>query len=154
MKDEKTPQKLSNALICRIEQVARLGRLSAHRFFEKNEKINITFNEFLILETLHDHPKIHQRNLAQIMLKDTANLSRDLDKLEKKEMIVRSVEIVKNRTVKTLTLSPYGKQIYFDICEQCIKNVEKIENVFSDKEYNKFIELIEKFQSRLLETMD
>ena len=144
--------KLSNTLICNIEQVARLGRISAYRFFDKNENIEVSFNEFLILEVLYDNPEIHQRNLAKILVKGTANLSRDLDKLEKREIIRRTVSIKNNRTVKTLKLTKQGENIYLDICQKCIEHVKNLENIFPEDEFKTFMNLIQKYKARLIET--
>ena len=144
--------KLSNTLICNIEQVARLGRISAYRFFDKNENIEVSFNEFLILEALYDNPEIHQRNLAKILVKGTANLSRDLDKLEKREIIRRTVSVKNNRTVKTLKLTKQGENIYLDICQKCIEHVKNLENIFPEDEFKTFMNLIQKYKARLIET--
>ena len=144
--------KLSNTLICNIEQVARLGRISAYRFFDKNENIEVSFNEFLILEVLYDNPEIHQRNLAKILVKGTANLSRDLDKLEKREIIKRTVSVKNNRTVKTLKLTEQGENIYLDICQKCIEHVKNLEDIFSKDDLKTFMNLIQKYKARLIET--
>ena len=144
--------KLSNTLICNIEQVARLGRISAYRFFDKNENIEVSFNEFLILEVLYDNPEIHQRNLAKILVKGTANLSRDLDKLEKREIIRRTVSVKNNRTVKTLKLTEQGENIYLDICQKCIEHVKNLEDIFSQDDLKTFMNLIQKYKARLIET--
>lgn len=144
--------KLSNTLICNIEQVARLGRISAYRFFDKNENIEVSFNEFLILEVLYDNPEIHQRNLAKILVKGTANLSRDLDKLEKREIIRRTVSVKNHRTVKTLKLTEQGENIYLDICQKCIEHVKNLEDIFSQDDLKTFMNLIQKYKARLIET--
>lgn len=152
MQKENHAHKLANTLICKMEQTARLGRLSACRFFDKNENLSISFNDFLILEALFDNPEIHQRNLAKVLVRGTANLSRDLDKLEKRGIIARTVDIKSNRAVKTLKLSKEGEKLYLEICNECVKHVENIENIFSQDEIKTFIFLIEKFKTRLIET--
>ncbi|MEE1119684.1 MAG: MarR family transcriptional regulator [Bacteroidales bacterium] len=152
MRKENQTHKLADTLICNIEQVARLGRHSASKFFDKNSNLSVSFNDFLILETLFDNPDIHQRNLAKILVRSVANLSRELDRLEKRGLVERTVDVKDRRTVKTLKLSEAGQQVYQKACETCVKQVENIENVFTQKEYETFMNYLFKFKNRLIET--
>ena len=152
MRKENQTHKLADTLICNIEQVARLGRHSASKFFDKNSNLSVSFNDFLILEALFDNPDIHQRNLAKILVRSVANLSRELDRLEKRGLVERTVDVKDRRTVKTLKLSEAGQQVYQKACETCVKQVENIENVFTQKEYETFMNYIFKLKNRLIET--
>lgn len=152
MRKENQTHKLADTLICNIEQVARLGRHSASKFFDKNSNLSVSFNDFLILEALFDNPDIHQRNLAKILVRSVANLSRELDRLEKRGLIERTVDVKDRRTVKTLKLSEAGQQVYQKACETCVKQVENIENVFTQKEYETFMNYLFKLKNRLIET--
>ena len=152
MRKENQTHKLADTLICNIEQVARLGRHSASKFFDKNSNLSVSFNDFLILEALFDNPDIHQRNLAKILVRSVANLSRELDRLEKRGLVERTVDVKNRRTVKTLKLSEAGQQVYQKACETCVKQVENIENVFTQKEYETFMNYLFKLKNRLIET--
>ena len=152
MRKENQTHKLADTLICNIEQVARLGRHSASKFFDKNSNLSVSFNDFLILETLFDNPDIHQRNLAKILVRSVANLSRELDRLEKRGLVERTVDVKDRRTVKTLKLSEAGQQVYQKTCETCVKQVENIENMFTQKEYETFMNYLFKLKNRLIET--
>ena len=152
MRKENQTHKLADTLICNIEQVARLGRHSASKFFDKNSNLSVSFNDFLILEALFDNPDIHQRNLAKILVRSVANLSRELDRLEKRGLVERTVNVKDRRTVKTLKLSEAGQQVYQKACETCVKQVENIENVFTQKEYETFMNYLFKLKNRLIET--
>jgi DNA-binding MarR family transcriptional regulator len=152
MRKENQTHKLADTLICNIEQVARLGRHSASKFFDKNSNLSVSFNDFLILEALFDNPDIHQRNLAKILVRSVANLSRELDRLEKRGLVERTVDVKDRRTVKTLKLSEAGQQVYQKACKTCVRQVENIENVFSQKEYETFMNYLFKLKNRLIET--
>ena len=152
MRKENQTHKLADTLICNIEQVARLGRHSASKFFDKNSNMSVSFNDFLILEALFDNPDIHQRNLAKILVRSVANLSRELDRLEKRGLVERTVDVKDRRTVKTLKLSEAGQQVYQKACETCVKQVENIENVFTQKEYETFMNYLFKLKNRLIKT--
>ena len=152
MRKENQTHKLADTLICNIEQVARLGRHSASKFFDKNSNLSVSFNDFLILEALFDNPDIHQRILAKILVRSVANLSRELDRLEKRGLVERTVDVKDRRTVKTLKLSEAGQQVYQKTCETCVKQVENIENVFTQKEYETFMNYLFKLKNRLIKT--
>ena len=152
MRKENQTHKLADTLICNIEQVARLGRHSASKFFDKNSNLSVSFNDFLILEALFDNPDIHQRNLAKILVRSVANLSRELDRLEKRGLVERTVDVKDRRTVKTLKLSEAGQQVYQKACKTCVRQVENIENVFTQKEYETFMNYLFKLKNRLIET--
>lgn len=144
--------KISNSLLCNLERTARVARLSAFRFFEENPNIEVTFNEFLIIEALYDTPKIHQGDLARTLSKGAANLSRDLEKLENRGFIQRSLDTKDKRIVKTLILTNKGNQLYQNIIKESLQHIAEIENIFDEKEYKQFFEYIKRLNIKLTET--
>ena len=154
MKNKKENQRLTDTLICNIEQVAKLGKHSATKFFDKNDSISVSFNDFLILETLHYNPNIHQRNLAKILVREAANLSRELEKLEKRGFVERTLNIKDKRIVKLLKLSEEGYKIYMETCDKCVKQIKNIETVFTEEEYETFLQYIIRFKKRLIEDLN
>ena len=150
---DKNLNKLADSLICNIEQTARVGRVSAFRYFEENENIKVSFNDFLVIEALYTNPKIHQRDLAKILYRGTANLSRDLEKLEKRGLIQRAIETKNNRVVKTLLLTKEGEAIYHEVSTQSLSHVKELESVFSPEEHEQFLSYITRLRNRLTETV-
>lgn len=153
MRNEKKLYKLSDSLSCNVEHTARLCRVSGFRYFEENTNLGISFNDFLIIEALHSNPKIHQRDLAKILFKGTANLSRDLEKLEQKKLIQRSIETKNNRIVKTLLLTQEGENLYNNISSQTLAHVKEIESIFTPEEHEQFLSYIMRLRNRLTETV-
>ena len=51
-----------------------------------------------------------------------------------------------------MKLSEAGQQVYQKACETCVKQVENIENVFTQKEYETFMNYLFKLKNRLIET--
>ena len=146
--------KISDSLICNLERTARVARVSAYRFFDENPNIDITFNEFLIIETLFDTPKIHQGDLARILSRGAANLSRDLEKLETKGIIKRTLETKDKRIVKTLVLTQTGENIYHNVMNESYNHVMEIEKIFSTEEYQQFLDYITRLKIKLAESCD
>lgn len=154
METKSNMHKLSDTLIYSLECCARITRVLAHRFFDESEDINITFNEYIIIDALYLNPKIHQRDLAKLLFKGTANLSRELEKLEKRGLIKRMADIKGKRIVKTLILTSLGEQIYHNTSIFVRNHIRNIESVFSKKEHDEFIFLISKLQNTLTDSND
>ncbi|MEP0043097.1 MAG: MarR family transcriptional regulator [Reichenbachiella sp.] len=55
----------------------------------KKNKINITPEQWAILNRLNEHQGLTQNELAKISFKDTANITRMIDKLEDKGFVER-----------------------------------------------------------------
>ena len=146
--------KISDSLICNLERTARVARVSAYRFFEENPRIDVTFNEYLIIEALFDTPIIHQGDLARILSRGAANLSRDLEKLEVRGLIKRALDTKDKRIVKTLVLTKEGEQIYHNVMRECYCHVMDIESVFDEAEYKQFLGFIQRLNSKLVESCD
>ncbi len=153
MTNGKNLNKLADTLICNIEQTARVGRVSAFRYFEENENINVSFNDFLVIEALYTNPKIHQRDLAKILFRGTANLSRDLEKLEKRGLIQRALETKNNRVVKTLLLTEEGEKVFHEVSALSSSHVKEIESIFTPEEHEQFLSYIIRLRNRLTETV-
>ena len=143
---------LENSLILCLEHTAKIAKLSGIRFFEKEIKTDISYNDFVIIDTLHSHPHIHQRNLAKLLFKGTANLSRDLDKLEEKRLITRHIESKDNRIVKTLMLTTKGEQIYNEIGSIIEKRLAFIESIYTPEESELFRKFLIRLKDKLIET--
>jgi DNA-binding MarR family transcriptional regulator len=130
-----------------------VGRVSAFRNFEENENINVSFNDFLVIEALYTNPKIHQRDLAKILFRGTANLSRDLEKLEKRGLIQRALETKNNRVVKTLLLTEEGEKVFHEVSALSSSHVKEIESIFTPEEHEQFLSYIIRLRNRLTETV-
>lgn len=151
---ETNTHKLTDTLIYKLESTARIARIMAIRNFDKNKNISLSFNEFTIIDTIYTSPKIHQRDLAKILFKGTANLSRDLDKLEARGFIKRNIDTKKKRIVKTLTLTPLGIKAYKEVSTKVHSHISTIEDIYSKEEFELFTVFLERLKDRLCETED
>ena len=143
---------LETSLILSLEQTAKIAKLSGMRFFEKNILNGISYHDFVIIDALHQHPKMHQRNLAKHLLKGTANLSRDLDKLEERGLITRHIETKDRRIVKTLELTEEGENIFNEIALAAQERLAFIESIYSPEESKLFREFLTRLKDKLIET--
>ena len=145
---------ISNTLISHLEQTARIERALAVRYFNEKRELNISFNEVCILSCVKANPGIHQRDLARQVLIGTSNLSRALEVLEEKKLIIRKTEAKDKRAVKTLYLTKSGEKQFNKIVLSVEKYVKEIESIYTEKEYQQFNEYLLRLRSRLTESID
>lgn len=138
MKKEISSYNVTNTLLFNLEQTARIARISAIHYFEETKEIDISYNDFSILDAIFLNPEISQTELAKLLAKDTANLSRDLDRLEKKQYIERTVDTKANRIVKKTLLTECGIKLHEKITNITKSQIEKLESVFNEKEKEQF----------------
>lgn len=141
-------------LFSNIGQTSKILKIFAIRFFNEHKNTNISFNEFDIIHSLKNNPNIHQRDLAKILLRGTANLSKDLNSLEKKNLINRIVDIKNNRMVKRLQLTDLGKKLYDNIGEIFQVYANNLKNLYTEEEYKQFNSYLERLKNKLTESVD
>ena len=146
--------KLADTMISTLGKAARIERVLAIRCFNEIKNIDLTYNEFLILDTLNFNSGIHQRDLAQRMVMATGNLCRELERLEEKNYIERQWDKKGKRMVKTLVITDLGKKQY----DKAIKSVEKyimiMEDIYTPQEHKALKEYLSRLLDKLNESID
>lgn len=149
MNKQENNYNLTNTMLFHLEQTARISRISAMHYFENNPEINISYNDFSIIDAIFLNPEIHQRDLAKLLAKDTANLSRDLERLEKQGFLIRIVDTKGKRVVKKLVLTNSGEYLRSSITKIAKSHVEKLESIFTEKEKEIFKEYLMRLKNNL-----
>ena len=145
---------ISDTLIMILDQTARIERALAVRYFNEQKDVNLTFNEFLILNAIKKNPGIYQRDLAKLVLIGTANLSKELDKLEDKKFIERKIKPLGKKVVKTLHISKSGIKQLSEITLAMQKYIIQMESIFSEVEYAQFREYMQRLRNKFTESID
>mgnify|MGYP002625024589 CR=1 FL=1 len=137
------------SLFYNIEQTARICRAGVENYFTKHAQGKISFDEFIILETVYCYPEICQRDLAKLILKGTSHTSKFLAVLEKKGFIERSVDTKGNRMVKKILITESGMKAYNFAYKIAAEYATEIENTIKKKE----VAECEKFLNEIKETV-
>ena len=87
-------------------------------------KINVTAEQFSVLNTICKNENICQQDVVQILSKDKSNVKRIVEILEKKHFITKTLGKRKNRTVNYLAATKFGRELINN-------NEEKIRNYIS-----------------------
>jgi len=125
-----------------LESTTRVVKLSFTKAF-KNLGIDITPEQWVILDTLFQQGDLTQNALAQTAYKNAPTVSRIIDKLEEKKLVQRSADKADRRkTVVCLT------KLGIRTTEKCYPEVHKLRKLawqgLSDKDYSELKNILEK----------
>lgn len=76
----------------------------------KENNLNVTTEQWAILNAVHNNPGASQTELARACLKDKTNVTRILDLLVKKEYVCREID-VNDRRVYSISLTETGERV-------------------------------------------
>ena len=109
----------TETIFYQIELTAKYTKMLGQQVFEKFN-VDLTIEEFSVLDVLVCSDRLCQRDLAKLILKDRANTGKLLDSLEKKGLIERKLSIKNNRPVKFVKITPKGIEERKKITEKII----------------------------------
>lgn len=106
-------EKLTRTFFYQLEKAIKSYRQFAQNRLRENGHA-ITIDQWLILSVLRDHPEASQNELAELVFKDKASITRIIDLLSAQRYVVRSVD-TDNRRKSKLTLTARGKKAVDEI---------------------------------------
>lgn len=128
----------------------------AYRFIRGANSVNKTLNKKLTpydiaieqratLEIIKFEPHVNQTTIANLLGKDKTTISRSLNSLEKKGLIIRS-EISGDKRSNKIELTKAGDQILEDTREEVTSYRESINKKLSQEEIEMFFKIIDKLE--------
>jgi DNA-binding MarR family transcriptional regulator len=109
----------------------------------KNENLNITIEQWVLLSIVSQNPGITQTEIAKIGLKDKTNVTRILDVLEKNNLTVRKSD-KNNRRIYKIFLTSDGERNLIRMNSLAKKVEEAAANIFSEKELHELKKSLKK----------
>ena len=104
----------------------------------KDNNLNITIEQWAILNAVYHNRGASQTDLARACLKDKTNVTRILDLLVKKGYVVRNIDL-NDRRIYSITLTDLGESVL----EQLINISDNANKVFiSDLNRDEYLELV------------
>lgn len=137
-----------DSIFYQIEQTAKYCRYLSVQLFQKLE-LDVTFDEFIVLDTIDANESICQRELAKLILKDRASTGRLLNSLEEKGCVERFVDTKNNRLVRKMKLSEKGGKILVDTTEKIRDYVGTLPQVFNEQDKESLIKAIINFRQNI-----
>jgi MarR family transcriptional regulator, transcriptional regulator for hemolysin len=98
---------LNTVILFLIEQTSKIAKQSSQREFDQL-KIGITVDQWVLLKIIEQHNELSQTELAVKSHRDPASITRSLDILQHKKLIVRE-PVVDNRRQYTVGLTSEGR---------------------------------------------
>ncbi len=101
-------EKLSNTFFYNLEKTVKIYRQFFLNQFKKHG-FEITLDQWLILNTIIDYPEATQNEIAEMVFKDKASVTRIIELLVKNEYLTREIHPTNRRMFK-LTITPKGQE--------------------------------------------
>lgn len=112
----------SKTIFYTIEKAIKEYRRFAQRNLNKTID-KITIDQALLLTFHNKHPELSQKELAELMFKDNASITRMIELMTKKDYLKRLVN-KEDRRKYNLTITVKGEKILSDINEIVLSNRE------------------------------
>ena len=115
--------------------IGHIQRLSTKRFVQNSHKHNldISLDQWMVLGPVWKNEGISQKEIADYCGKDKTSITKIIDTLEKKNLVVRVSDQLDNR-VKRIVLSNKGKTLFLDALPVMEKTRKELRLGISDKE--------------------
>ena len=117
---------------------------SAHRAMTKRfvqnamkSGLDISLDQWMVLGPIWQLESASQKELGEITLKDKTSITRLVDILEKKNLVVRVEDQIDHR-IKRVILTNAGKQLFFDVLPIMEKTREEVRKNISDQDIETF----------------
>jgi MarR family transcriptional regulator, transcriptional regulator for hemolysin len=125
-------ERLDRVIFYSLDKTIKTYRQFAQkRFFEQG--FDITIDQWLVLNAIYEKPDITQLEIAGKVFKDTASVTRIIDLLIKKELLIRDAHSTDRRRF-TLELTNEGRKLMIKIIDVVEKNRDIALQDISDKE--------------------
>ena len=117
---------------------------SAHRAMTKrfvqnamDSGVDISLDQWMVLGPVWQLESASQKELGEICLKEKTSITRIIDTLEKKNLVVRIADQLDHR-IKRIVLTNAGKQLFYDVLPVMEKTREEARKAISEDEINIF----------------
>ena len=114
--------------------ISLIFRKHAKYLNKRMESVNLTFGLYPFLIEIYSNDGISQEDLAKILYLNESTVTRNLEKLEKRGLIVRTP----NKRKKIMPITDEGKEVAKIVMDYDEKWDEIIKKDLSEEEYNSF----------------
>ncbi|HXV44015.1 MAG TPA: MarR family transcriptional regulator [Anaerolineae bacterium] len=139
---------LDKAIAYKIQRTARLLRLHLTKFLQE-AGTDTTPEQWFILFRLYEQDGQSQGELADKDLQDHPNVTRMLDALEKRNLVVRQAD-PHDRRKSLVFLTEAGKQLLAQLFPLAIEERKKVLNGLRPQEINLFTDVLRKIEINIL----
>ena len=115
--------------------IGQVHRLSTKRFVQNSHKygLDISLDQWLVLGPVWKNEGISQKDISEYSGKDKTSVTKIIDTLEKKNLVVRVIDQLDHR-VKRVVLSNKGKELFLNVLPVMSQTRDELRNGISDNE--------------------
>ena len=110
--------------------------------------LDISLDQWMVLGPIWQLESASQKELGEMCLKDKTNITRIIDTLEQKNLVVRVEDQIDHR-IKRVVLTNAGKQLFFDVLPIMEKTREEVRKNISNKDIETFKVVLSKILENL-----
>lgn len=133
---------LNDILFYNLEKSIKMYRKYAQKQLTK-AGFEITIDQWLVLKTIQENKNISQNQIAEIVFKDFASITRIIELLVKKKFVTRKID-TNDRRKFVLDITNNGNKIIEDIYPIVIENRKQALTGFNEQEINSLRKQLEK----------
>ena len=137
--------KLDNSIDFKLVRVVNKLRCQIGR---QLKDLDMTSEQWVVLARLWEQDGLNQKELAEKILKDQANMTRILDKVVKKGWVKR-LDAVEDRRAYLLYLTDEGKRMVETTYPLVTQVKEKLESRLTDQEIKAVMSILDKLSDSL-----
>ena len=112
--------------------------------------LDISLDQWMVLGPVWQLESASQKELGEMCLKDKTNITRIIDALEQKNLVVRIEDQIDHR-IKRVVLTNAGKQLFFDVLPIMEKTREEVRKDISNQDIDTFKIVLSKILENLME---
>ena len=130
--------------------IGQVHRLSTKRFVQNSHMhgLEISLDQWLVLGPIWKHDGISQKDIAEYCGKDKTSITKIIDTLEKKNLVVRVTDQLDHR-VKRVVLSQKGRQLFLSALPVMAQTRDELRSGISDKEIEALKTILNKIYNNL-----
>ena len=132
---EKQVGVFANILNCRLKKYLA-------EVFKKNN-VNLTAEQYLVMDTLWNEGTLTQQSIAYIIQKDKNSVTQFIDNLEKKGLVRRATD-KNDRRVNNIVVTKAGLQLKDSTKQLAIDSMNDILKDIPEQDLNTFVSVIQK----------
>ena len=118
-----------------------------HNAYESG--VNISLDQWQVLGPVWQLKSPSQKELGEVCLKNKASITRTIDSLEKKSLVVRVPDQIDHR-IKRVVLTNSGEQLFYDVLPIMEKTREEVRGNISEDQIDTF----KKVLSEIIQNLD
>ena len=131
--------------------IGQVHRLSTKKFVQNshNSGIDISMDQWLVLGPIWENEGISHKEISEYCLKDKTSVTKIIDTLEKKNLVVRVSDQLDHR-IKRVVLSNKGKKLFLEVIPVMELTRDQLREGITEKEVELLRSVLSKIYKNLI----